>query len=121
MTHVAIPHLLLVRGALAQIERYKPTSYDEFLLNEMAQDAILMRLQEIGENLSRVRQIDEVWFRNNAPNSWNQIIGLRHIISHGYHTIEPGEIWQILTEEIQDFRRTIEQALDAVSDSSESE
>jgi len=74
----------------------------------MIQDAILMRLQEIGENLARMRHIDEDAFAVVAADSWNQLIGLRNAISHGYHQIRPEQIWQIVMEEVAAFAATIE-------------
>lgn len=54
----------------------------------MVQDAILIRLQEIGENLSRMRHLDDEAFAAAADDSWIQLNGLRNIISHGYHEIK---------------------------------
>jgi len=74
----------------------------------MAQDAILMRLQEIGENLARLRQMDADAFNAIADGSWHKLIGLRNIILHGYQLIDPEQIWQIVTDELPDFAETIE-------------
>ncbi len=46
------------------------------MANEMAQDAILMRLQEIGENLAQLRRLDEETFATAAHDSWHKLIGL---------------------------------------------
>ena len=56
------PHLTLIRTAIDHIERYCPESKALFLDHPMVQDAILMRLHEIGENLARIRRIDEATF-----------------------------------------------------------
>jgi len=66
-----------------------------------------MRLQEIGENLARLRQFDADAFNGMADDSWHKLIGLRNTISHGYHFIDPEQIWQIVTEELPDFAATI--------------
>ena len=66
-----------------------------------------MRLQEIGENLARLRQFDADAFNGMADDSWHKLIGLRNIISHGYHLIDPEQIWQTVTEELPDFAATI--------------
>lgn len=108
------PHIELILAALRSIEQYQPEDRAAFLEHPMAQDAILMRLQEIGENLARIRRIDEEAFTAAADDSWVQIIGLRNIISHGYHQIDPEKIWQILTEELSDFTATIEAFADDV-------
>ena len=41
----------------------------------MVQDAILMQLQEIGENLARIRHLDEDVFSRDSPDSWHKLIG----------------------------------------------
>lgn len=66
----------------------------------MAQDAILMRLQVIGEHLAQLRQIDPEWFSANSDESWWQIIGLRNVISHGYEIVDHRAIWKMITDEL---------------------
>lgn len=110
MIKSARPHLLLVLQALDHIERYRPETGQEFLESQMIQDAILMRLQQAGENLIKVRDLDPEAFEH-RPESWRRVIGLRHIISHGYDAVEPDVIWHIISDEIEAFRSTIEAVL----------
>lgn len=112
MTKSFQPHLTLIREALTHIQHYLPQDKATFLGHVMIQDAVLMRLQQIGENLARMRHIDDDAFAAIAADSWIQMIGLRNIISHGYHQIRPEQIWQIATEELPPFAATI----DAVAD-----
>lgn len=88
------PHLLIIRESIAAIESYRPPDKVAFLADALAQDAILMRLQVIGEHLAGMRRIDEARFAEVAPEAWYQIIGLRNIISHGYETIDFERIWE---------------------------
>ncbi|MEJ7902233.1 MAG: HepT-like ribonuclease domain-containing protein [Thermomicrobiales bacterium] len=76
----------------------------------MVQDAILMRLQVIGESLANMRQINEEAFLAMGDNSWSEIIGLRNIISHGYVTITMERIWDFLAEDLTAFADSIESA-----------
>lgn len=108
MTNSAQPYLIHLRQALAQIDSYLPSDRATFFAHEMAQDAILMRLQEIGENLAQLRRLDEDSFVMSAQDSWYKLIGLRNIISHGYHTIDHEQIWQIVTEELPRFRESLD-------------
>lgn len=94
------PHLVLIVESIAAIERYRPDNLNQFLEDDIVQDAILMRLQVIGEHLARMRQIDEEHFDRIASASWYQVIGLRNIISHGYESIEPTRIWTYLQENL---------------------
>ena len=110
MNKSARPHLLLIEQALNQIDVYRSPSEAEFLANQMAQDAILMRLQQIGENLIKIRDQDADEFAK-KPDSWHKLAGLRNVISHGYETIEPEVIWTIVSQRLRPFRVTIDTAL----------
>jgi uncharacterized protein with HEPN domain len=70
-----------------------------------------MQLHEIGESLSQLRRLDEDAFLQ-APDSWHQLIGLCNLISHGYETVKPDQIWTYLVEELAEFRESIESALE---------
>lgn len=107
MTKSIQPHLVLITRALTQIEQYRPADRETFLSFPMVQDAILMRLQVIGENLARIRRLDAELFSDPAHNSWHKLIGLRNVISHGYESIDQAEIWKIVTEELPAFAATI--------------
>ncbi len=102
------PHLELIREALSAIQLYQPSDKATFLVDQMAQDAILMRLQQTGENLARMRHIDDEAFTATDDGSCVELIGLRNVISHGYHTIRPEKIWLILIEDLPNFATSIQ-------------
>lgn len=106
------PYLILIQRALTHIEHYRPPDKAQFLAQPMAQDATLMRLQVIGENLAQIRRLDDHAYHEMAHDSWNKLIGLRNIISHGYEAIDFEEIWQIVTDELPAFAATIEALID---------
>jgi uncharacterized protein with HEPN domain len=62
-----------------------------FLKQSMAQSAVIMQLQVIGEV---AKKLDES-VRNEIDAPWSMIIGLRNIISHDYFLLELGTIWDI--------------------------
>lgn len=76
----------------------------------MAQDAIYMRLQQIGENLIKIRVLDEEAFAR-KPASWHKLAGLRNVISHTYEVIEADVIWTIVSAHLEPFRTTVESTL----------
>lgn len=104
------PHVDVIRDAILHIQRYQPANRDAFLTDPMVQDAIMMRLQVIGESLARMRQIDDEPFLAMGDESWNEIIGLRNIISHGYVTITMERIWDFLEKDLPQFARSIDAA-----------
>lgn len=110
MKKVARPYFELIERALSRIERYRPSDEATFLADSMIQDAVMMRLQEIGENLARIRRLDESWFDGQAPPSWHKLIGLGNVVSHGYESIDFKVIWHIVMEELPAFAGSIEAA-----------
>lgn len=48
----AEPYILLAERALSQLEQYVPDSEKAFLDQPVLQDAVLLQLLQIGENLS---------------------------------------------------------------------
>lgn len=104
------PHIQIIREAIAAIDGYRPADEKVFLTNTMIQDAILMRLQVIGEHLARMRHIDDERFALVADDSWYQLIGLRNVISHGYETIDQRRVWRMISTELP----SLSASLDAV-------
>lgn len=94
------PHLEIIREAIATFDDYRPANEKVLLRDTVIQDAVLMRLQLVGEHLARMRHIDDERFAQLADASWYQLIGLRNVISHGYETIDQRRIWQMIGSEL---------------------
>ena len=45
---------------------------------------------------------------------WEQMIGLRHVLVHGYYTIKPKQLWNIIEKDIPVLMPQIKQLLDSV-------
>ncbi len=102
------PYLMLALRTIKRIRDNTPKTRDEFLASPNAQDATAMRLQEIGENLAKVRdKFPEVYARY-ATDDWHKAIGLRNIISHGYQEVDFEAVWNILEAHIDDLATSIE-------------
>jgi uncharacterized protein with HEPN domain len=76
--------------------------------DNMCQDAILMRLQDIGENLSKLRDMFPEFWENNAIDSWIKAIGLRNIILHGYAEVNISTIWSLVSKDLKPFKDSIQ-------------
>ena len=62
-----------------------------FLKDEKTQDAVLMRLLALGEEISHLS--DD--FQEKHPElDWFKIIGLRNRIAHGYFEIDVEVVWE---------------------------
>jgi len=66
-----------------------------------------MHLQDIGENLARIRgQFPEFW-EQYSTDAWINDVGLRNIISHGYADTQLSVIWEVITQDITLFEQSI--------------
>ncbi len=101
------PYLLNIITGVNAIESYIPSVESEFAENTMCQDAILMRLQDIGENLSKVRDGFPEFWNEHSIDTWIKAIGLRNIISHGYAEVSLSIIWVLVTEDLEPFKKSI--------------
>lgn len=74
---------------------FLPETEDEFLNSELHQAAVCMRLQEMGEYLSKARRLFPEEYIESANTSWDRLIAVRNIISHSYVEVDMPIIWMI--------------------------
>jgi len=84
-----------VREHVAAIKGYMPETKDVFLADEKTQDAVLMRLLALGEEIGR---LSDEFKEQHANLHWYKVVGLRNRIAHGYFEIDPELIWETLTD-----------------------
>ena len=101
------PNLKFILDTLDTIQNNTPTNRDAFMSDLNAQDATLMRLQDIGEQLVRIREKFPDFYEQNSSDEWHKLIGLRNIISHGYREVDFNIIWNIIEHQLADFRVNI--------------
>ena len=61
-----------------------PDEKATFLNDAILQDATLMRIQEAGEQLSRIRDNFPEYYDGHQTESWHKLVGLRNVTAHGY-------------------------------------
>lgn len=101
------PNLNFILDTLTRIRDNTPRDKKVFMSDPNAQDATLMRLQDIGEQLSRIRDKFPEFYEQRHSDEWYKLIGLRNIISHGYREIDFEIIWDIVTHKLDDFTADI--------------
>lgn len=87
-------------------------NYQAFLLSKEGMDkfdATCMRLQTIGETMKKIDGMTEGQLLTHYPEiPWKNIFGLRNVISHDYHSVDPEVVFDIVKAALSPLHDTIE-------------
>lgn len=87
-------HIEGIKEHVAAIKSYLPATKEEFIADIKGQDAILMRILALGEEIAH---LSEEFEDKHPSNNWYKIVGLRNRIAHGYFEVDKDTIWGVLT------------------------
>lgn len=86
----------------------KDFSYDDFLNNELVQDAVVKNFEVLGE---AAYQITTALKDKYDSIEWKQIQGLRHVLVHDYYMVNPEILWNTKDEHLPDLLIALEDLL----------
>jgi len=91
------------------IEEYtKNLSEKGFNSNIRTQDAIIRRLEIIGE---AARNLPDEFKSNYTEVAWKKIMAARNILAHNYFGVDLDIIWKIIQKDLQPLKKQIEDML----------
>jgi len=91
--------------AIDAIERYARRGRDAFDRDELIRTWVVYHLRIIGEAARMLP--DDV--RGRAPDiPWSQVIGMRHILVHGYHAVDDDIVWDAVQHGLPPLQRAVE-------------
>ena len=91
-------YLLDMLLAARRIQKYAHGyDFERFEDDEVLQDAIMRRIQIIGE---AARKVSPEFKEAHPEILWTDIIGMRHRLIHEYFQIIPEKVWETVVEDI---------------------
>ena len=106
---IFIKHIL---ESIKYIEEYtKGISKDDFLRSTQIQDAVIRRLEIIGE---ATKNIPSEWKEKHSEVPWRQIAGIRNILIHEYFGIDFDLLWNVLKTDLPELKRKISKILEKI-------
>lgn len=88
-----------VLNACQQILNFSENmTFEEYSSNDLVKSAVERKFEIIGEALNRVKKIDVTQLESVAD--FEQIIGFRNVIAHGYDSISDRIVWDTINDSI---------------------
>jgi len=87
-------------------------TFDDYVADKKGKFAVAKNLEIIGEASYKLTQD----FKNKyAETDWQTIIGLRHVLVHGYYQIEDFITWGVIQKDLQPLKEQIQALYDMLS------
>ena len=97
--------------ALEKLERYTPRGKQAFENDEMFQVWVVRHLQIIGEAASRISANTQMRFPE-VP--WGKMIGMCHILVHGYFEIDLEIVWSVIEKDLSSLKESVQTVVQAL-------
>ena len=110
MERDASTHLFDVVENCKRIHEFVGTAnFEVYSRDELVKSAVERRFINIGESLSRLKQIDLIIFGKIA--NAQRIVGFRNVLVHGYESVSDRLVWGIIEENLAELRSTCQELL----------
>ena len=93
-----------IRDAIKDIETYTSVGRDVFMADRMRQDAVIRKLEIIGEAVKRLSQGTKD-ARPEIP--WRQIAGMRDRLTHDYFGVDLVLVWRVIERDLPLLKATV--------------
>ena len=104
-------YLDYIRQAIDRIGRYTAGLDEEaFMKSEMVQDAIVRNIEIIGEAAHDMLRDAPAFAARHQEIPWKVLYGMRNKISHGYHIVDLGLVWQTAIESVPQLAPEVQKA-----------
>ena len=111
-------YLGYIRDAISDIKAYASAGEEAFLADRMRQDAIIRKLEIIGEAVKRISEPTRA-LRPEIP--WKQIAGMRDRLTHAYFGVDLDLVWRVVARDLQELETAVAALIETLGNSDRSE
>jgi uncharacterized protein with HEPN domain len=102
-------YLKHIAEAIDDIENYTSAGFDVFMQDRMQQDAVIRKLEIIGEATKQL----SAGLRNAKPNvPWREIAGMRDKMIHEYFGVNLEMVWGVVEQNLPQLKKAIRMLLE---------
>lgn len=84
-------------------------SYDQFANDKIRYFAVMKNIEVVGE---AAYMLSKEFLIMHPELPWQQIIGMRHVLVHGYATVSSNKLWNTAKHDIPALKNQVQQYLD---------
>lgn len=100
-----------IREAIQDIQRYATIGRESFMTDRMRQDAIIRKLEVIGE---AVKHLSDGTKQRRPEISWRRVAGMRDRLTHDYFGVDLSLVWVVVEQELPNLQSAVEELLSEV-------
>lgn len=108
----------MAESARLAVEYLAAVSHEQFAANPMIQDAVIRRIEVLGE---ASRRVGDRFRESTSDIPWHKIRGMRNILAHQYDGIDHGIIYNVVKHEFPALITSIEGILKALDTRTQTE
>jgi uncharacterized protein with HEPN domain len=97
--------------AIEDIERYTAPGYEAFMREPMQQDAVIRKLEVIGE---AVKQLSAATRDTRAKIQWREIAAMRDKMIHEYFGVNLEIVWAVVEHNMPELKQAVEELLASI-------
>jgi len=94
----------IVKYATNVEEMTRGVNYEQFENDKVLYFAVMKNIEVVGE---AAYMLSKEFLLLHTELPWNQIIGMRHILVHGYATVSPMKLWNTAIDDIPALKKQV--------------
>ena len=107
-----VPYIRHMRDAVDDILQYATAGHDAFLADSMRQDAVIRKLEVLGE---AAKHLSEAMKSRRPDVPWREIAGMRDKMIHEYFGVNLEIVWTVVERELPILKRALDELLESGS------